>query len=82
MTNIAKLIELKTIVEQYENEILGKQTEIKNITRNMLKEHNRIEDIKKFLNSGFNEELVLSHEKLLNAYRQYVVELEKTVDKK
>lgn len=77
-----KLGKLKTDVEQYEKEISVKQEEIKNITRSMLGENRTVDDVKEFLNSGLNNELILIHQKLLNAYRQYVVELEKVSDKK
>ena len=42
----------------------------------MLKENHQVDEIKKFLNSNMHENLLALHEKLLNAYRQYVMELE------
>lgn len=71
-----KLEILKESVAKYEKELLKKQEEIKTITRNMLKENHTIESINEFLNSGINEELLFIHQKLLNAYRQYVLRLE------
>lgn len=76
------LAKLKAIVEQYEKEAHEKQEEIKNITRNMLQENYKVEDIKKFLNSNLHESLLSTHEKLLNAYRQYIMELESETSKK
>jgi hypothetical protein len=42
----------------------------------MLEENHKIDEIKKFLDRGPNEELLSIHQKLLNVYRQYVRELE------
>ena len=67
---------LKKTVENYENELLKKQEEIKITTRNMLKKNHTIEDINEFLNLNMNQELLAIHQKLLNAYRQYVIQLE------
>jgi transitional endoplasmic reticulum ATPase len=77
-----KLEKLKTSVEQYEKELLAKQDEIKHITRNMLKENHKIEDINKFLNSNRNESLISTLLKLLDTYRKYVAELESTISRK
>jgi len=82
MTNSDKLNKLKLLVEQYEKELLVKQEEIKNISRNMLSKNHTVDDVKKFLNSGLNEELFSIYEELLNAYRRYVKDLEIENDKK
>ena len=71
-----KLAKLKIDIVQNENEQLAKQDEIKHITRKMLKENHKMEDIHKFLNSNLNESLISTFQKLLNVYRQYVAELE------
>ncbi|MDE1811826.1 MAG: hypothetical protein KGH85_03025 [Thaumarchaeota archaeon] len=70
------LARLKSVVEQYEKKVSEKQEEIKNITHEMIKENHQVDEIKKFLNSTMHENLLVLHEKLLNAYRQYVMELE------
>lgn len=75
--HIEKLSRWKDIVEQYEKRLLEIQEEYRNISRNMLKENHKVKDIKKFLNSNMNESLIVIHEKLLDAYRQYVAELER-----
>jgi predicted nucleic acid-binding Zn-ribbon protein len=82
MANSDKLNKLKLLVKQYEKELLVKQEEIKNISRNMLSKKHTVDDVKKFLNSGLNEELFSIYEELLNAYRHYVEELESVNDKK
>lgn len=73
---------LKTSIEQYEKEISEKQEEIKNISRKMLQENYKASDIQKFLNSNMSESVHSIQEKLLNAYRQYVLELESETRKK
>ena len=80
--NSKTLTELKSIIEQYEKEIQEKQEKIKTITQNMLKENYSVEDIKKFLDSNLHESLLDTHEKLLHAYRQYVIELESETSRK
>lgn len=80
--NSAKLAKLKADVEQYEKELLAKQDEIKNVTRKMLKENHKVEDMDKFLNSNRNESLISTFQKLLNVYRQYVAELEAVTSRK
>ncbi len=77
-----KLTKLKTDVEQCEKELSAKQDEIKNVTRKMLKENHKMEDIHKFLNSNRNESLISTFQKLLNMYRQYVTELEAATSRK
>src|SRR5437660_349879 len=77
-----KLEKLKVGVEQYEKELLAKQDEIKYITRNMLNENCRMEEINEFLNSNRNESLISTFQQLLSVYRQYVAELEATISKK
>lgn len=78
MRNSETLKRLKIDIEQYEKEISGKQEEIKNISRKMMQENHKVSDIKKFLNSNMSESVLLIQEKLLDAYRKYVAELEAT----
>jgi hypothetical protein len=72
------LEKLKETVQKYEKELWAKQDEIKHITRSMLKEDHTEKDVQEFLNSNRNEGLISTFEQLLNAYRQYVTELEAT----
>lgn len=71
-----KLVILKEEVEKYEKELTEKQDEIKNISREMLSKNHDIEDIKKFLYSNLIKGLHDTYDKLLDAYRKYVSELE------
>ena len=73
-----KLVKLKEIVQKYEQELWAKQDEIKHITRSMLGENHTEKDVQEFLNSNRNEILISTFGQLLNAYRQYVEELEAT----
>lgn len=72
------LEKLKETVQKYEKELWAKQDEIKHITRSMLKEDHTEKDVQEFLNSNRNEGIISTFEQLLNAYRQYVAELEAT----
>ncbi|MDE1812856.1 MAG: hypothetical protein KGH85_08360, partial [Thaumarchaeota archaeon] len=80
--NSDTLKRLKIDIEQYENDISEKQEEIKNISRKMLQENHKVSDIKKFINSNMSESVLLIQEKLLDAYRKYVLELELEARKK
>lgn len=80
-SNPETLEKLKEIVQRCEKELWAKQDEIKHITRSMLEENHTEKDVREFLNSNSNEGLISTFEQLLNAYRQYVAELEATTRK-
>ena len=77
-SSTAKLVKLKETVQKYEKELWTKQDEIKHVTQNMLEENHTVENIQEFLRSNRNDDLISTFEQLLNAYRQYVAELEAT----
>ena len=73
-----KLVMLRDEVEKYEKELAERQDEIKNISREMLSKNQKVEDVQQFLYQNMIGGLLDTHEKLLNAYRKYVSELEST----